>query len=241
MRVTLEPSAILASQSSVARSRIFIVCAVLLLHGLALWALQVGLLQRMVDTVQEVVTPIAVLPGSRQPAPPPVAKPAAPDKNTPLPKPDLPQVMLSPAPLVATPVAPPAPMAIADATPAPNAPAGQTTAHPVAALAPPPPPAPAAPAKIEYPSSDANYLHNPEPLYPLASERRREYGLVLLAVVVDADGRAKSVSIKTSSGYERLDQSALKAVSAWTFVPGKRNGVPVEMTVEVPIRFKPRE
>jgi protein TonB len=64
---------------------------------------------------------------------------------------------------------------------------------------------------------------------------------VLLAVVVDAEGRPKSISVKTSSGYERLDQAALKAVAGWTFVPGKRNGVPSEMAVDVPIRFKPPE
>lgn len=60
---------------------------------------------------------------------------------------------------------------------------------------------------------------------------------MLLTVVVDTLGRAKSVQIKTSSGHDRLDQAARKGVERWTFVPGKRGGVPVETTVEVPIPF----
>jgi protein TonB len=94
---------------------------------------------------------------------------------------------------------------------------------------------------VELPSSNADYLHNPKPLYPKLSERRGEQGVVVLSVLVGADGRAREVSVKTSSGYERLDMAAREAVLAWTFVPGKRNGAAVEMSVDVPIRFKPSE
>ena len=220
------------------RFRILIVCAVLLLHALMLWALQVGLLQRVLQDA-EMVVPVAQLAELPPPPKPPVAEPPKPARQPPQ---AAPQQSPPPVP-VPTPAAPvaapaPAPVAVADAPPAPNAPTGTVTPRAAPAAAPVVAPAP---VKLELPTTDANYLHNPTPVYPPASERRRESGLVLLSVLVDAEGRAKAVSIKTSSGFERLDQSALQAVTGWTFVPGKRNGVAVEMTVDVPIRFKPRE
>jgi protein TonB len=98
---------------------------------------------------------------------------------------------------------------------------------------------PASTAKLELPSSSANYLNNPKPVYPRRSERLGEQGVVLLSVVVAADGRVREASVKSSSGFERLDQAAREAVLAWTFVPGRRNGLAVEMSVDVPIRFQP--
>jgi protein TonB len=57
-------------------------------------------------------------------------------------------------------------------------------------------------------------------------------------VLVGADGRPKDVKIKTSSGFERLDRAAREAVLGWTFVPGKRAGVPEEMWYDLPMPFK---
>ncbi len=115
------------------------------------------------------------------------------------------------------------------------------SANTMAAAEPAAMPGPPASPRVELPSSSANYLNNPKPLYPRRSERLGEQGLVLLSVVVTPDGRVREASIKTSSGFERLDQSARDAVLGWTFVPGKRNGAAVEMSVDVPIRFKPPE
>jgi len=224
---------------SVHRQRVIIVTSVLLLHVFALWALQAGLLQRVLVLAEEIVVPVEFI----TPAVPTVIKPPP---VLPKPPPSFKTPNAEPTPNPAPPVAPapaPMPLAIADPTPSANAPAGVT--HAPAAVAPvvaaPSAPAPSPAAKVELPSSDADYLHNPQPMFPPISERRREYGRVLLAVVVDTEGHPKSISIKSSSGFERLDQAALKAVTGWTFVPGKRNGVPAEMTVDVPIRFKPPE
>jgi protein TonB len=225
-----------------APSRFVVVAGVLLLHVLALWALQSGLLMRVWQEA-EILVPVAQLAELPTPPKPPVVEPSKPTKPTLQATPSVPPPPIpapAPAPAPVAPVAAPAPLAVADAPPAANAATGTPTprAAPVVVAAPVPAPVP---VRVELPSSDANYLHNPVPVYPAASERRRESGLVLLSVLVDAEGRAKAVSIKTSSGFERLDQSALQAVTGWTFVPGKRNGVPVEMTVDVPIRFKSRE
>jgi protein TonB len=127
-------------------------------------------------------------------------------------------------------------MAIADPTPAPNAPTGQTTAYPVAAPA-PPPPAPVLAPKFESPSSDADYLNNPRPEYPRLSRQRAEQGKVVVNVYIGPDGVAQKAEIKTSSGFERLDQAALATAKSWRYVPGKRGGVPEAMWFSVPINF----
>jgi periplasmic protein TonB len=84
---------------------------------------------------------------------------------------------------------------------------------------------------------DADYLSNPKPRYPLASRRLNEAGTVYLRVHVGSDGHANQVELKTSSGFHRLDQSALKTVAEWRFVPARRGSKTVASWVIVPIVF----
>lgn len=90
---------------------------------------------------------------------------------------------------------------------------------------------------IVMPITHADYLNNPHPSYPRISRRLREEGRVLLAVEIDIDGHAAQILVKHSSGYERLDQSALQTVLKWRFVPGKQAGVAKKMWVNIPINF----
>jgi len=99
------------------------------------------------------------------------------------------------------------------------------------------PAAPPAPARIELPSSDAAYLNNPKPSYPALSRRLGEQGKVVVRVLIGVDGRAQQAEIRSSSGYDRLDQAALATVRSWRYVPGTRNGVPEAMWFNVPINF----
>jgi protein TonB len=62
-------------------------------------------------------------------------------------------------------------------------------------------------------------------------------GVVILDVIVSADGRAVKVALARSSGAPDLDQAALAAVRSWTFLPGRRAGVPVVAHALVPVRF----
>lgn len=88
------------------------------------------------------------------------------------------------------------------------------------------------------PRLDPAYLHNPAPLYPALSKRNRETGTVLLLVNVSPEGNATSVTLHQSSGYDRLDQAAIQAVTRWRFVPGMRGQSVISATVIVPISFK---
>lgn len=90
---------------------------------------------------------------------------------------------------------------------------------------------------VVLPSADAAYLHNPPPVYPRMSRRLGEQGTVVLHVLISAQGLPERVELRTSSGFARLDQSALDAVPRWRFVPGQRQGVPEAMWFNVPVRF----
>jgi TonB family protein len=81
------------------------------------------------------------------------------------------------------------------------------------------------------------YRDNAPPLYPPSARRRGYEGLVVLIVEVMADGRPGEVRIGRSSGYRILDSAAQKAAARWRFEPGTRNGKPVRMLAEVPVRF----
>ena len=118
---------------------------------------------------------------------------------------------------------------------------------PIAAPAPPlePPPVEAPPAppvlapviSVAPPRFDADYLQNPAPVYPGLSRRNGEQGKVILHVLVSADGRARKVELRTSSGFERLDNAALDVVAQWRFVPAKQGDRPVDGWVLIPISF----
>lgn len=200
----------------------------MLLHVAALWALQSGLLRR----AAEVVIPVQILsefvepPKPKEPPPPP-PPPPEPKK----------QVTKTPPP--------PRPQAIREPKPSPSAPTGTLEppppAAPVAAPAPPeppaPPPAPPAPPSVQLPSSNADYLQNPKPVYPAMSKRLGEQGKTIVRVLIGVDGLPKQASIFRSSGYERLDEAARTAVMGWRYVPGKRNGVVEPMEFNVPINW----
>ena len=99
----------------------------------------------------------------------------------------------------------------------------------------------AAPAEASQPRFDAGYLKNPAPAYPSASRRLGEEGRVVLRVLVESDGRPAEVTIKTSSGFPRLDQAAEDAVRRWKFVPARKGDEAVRAAVLVPIVFNLRD
>lgn len=194
------------------------------LHIGFIWALQSGLLMR----AAEIVVPAEILTQFVNP-PAPKVEPVPPTPPTP---------PVQKKPVAKAPVQPaPQPLAIPDPAPSPNAPTGVVT--------PPLPPAPVAVAPaappgapvVQLPSSDADYLQNPTPIYPPLSKRFGEHGKVTYKVWIGADGKPQRAELVTSSGFSRLDKAAYDAVMSWRYVPGKRNGVPEAMPFNVPINW----
>lgn len=80
-----------------------------------------------------------------------------------------------------------------------------------------------------------------EPSYPASAIRANHEGTVLLSVYVLETGRVGDVRIEQSSGYGKLDESAVREARKWRFRPGLRDGVPVAMWKQVPITFQLRD
>jgi protein TonB len=83
-----------------------------------------------------------------------------------------------------------------------------------------------------------NYLKNPAPVYPRLAREKGWEGLVVLRITVDPSGRPVEVEKESGSGYEILDESAIKTVKTWRFLPARLGGLAVRSTVRVPVRFE---
>ena len=53
-----------------------------------------------------------------------------------------------------------------------------------------------------------------------------------------ASGQPDSVTVAKSSGYQILDEAALKAVMQWAFAPARRGQAAIDGWVQVPLSFK---
>ncbi len=74
--------------------------------------------------------------------------------------------------------------------------------------------------------------------YPESARARGIEGRVVLMVLVRRDGSVGDASV--SEGLDPfLDQSALRTVETWKFVPALRNGKTVEVVLQVEVEFGP--
>jgi len=89
-----------------------------------------------------------------------------------------------------------------------------------------------------YKTHGACIAENPPPIYPRAARRNGAEGRTLLLADISVKGKAKSVSLLSSSGHTLLDQAAIKAVKKWTFIVARRLGIPVESQLQIPIVFQ---
>lgn len=82
------------------------------------------------------------------------------------------------------------------------------------------------------------YDLNPRPEYPETARRRGYEGTVVVTARVLKDGTAADIRVGKGSGHELLDRAAVQAVRSWRFIPATLNEEPVEMEVDIPIRFQ---
>jgi protein TonB len=77
-----------------------------------------------------------------------------------------------------------------------------------------------------------------EPPYPPSEIRQGHEGTVLLSLQILADGRVGEVKLDRSSGFPKLDESAMREAKRWRFIPGTSDGSPQAMWKQVPITFR---
>jgi protein TonB len=101
------------------------------------------------------------------------------------------------------------------------------------------PPPPAKEVVVPPRQNARNPIAQPE--YPTMSRRLGEEGAVILLLTLDEDGRVTDAKVDTSSGFERLDEAAVKEAKRprnWKFVPGTINGKPAPMAFKFRVVFK---
>lgn len=91
---------------------------------------------------------------------------------------------------------------------------------------------------IRAPRFNAPGLTNPRPKYPRLARRKGYTGDVLLKVNVTKLGIVAAVSIAQSSGFSMLDQSALRTITNWRFLPAENGGDVVDAEILVPVSFR---
>jgi TonB family protein len=78
-----------------------------------------------------------------------------------------------------------------------------------------------------------------EPQYSEEARKARYQGTVLLEAVIRKDGKVDVIQLVRSLGFG-LDENAIEALKEWRFRPAMKNGVPVDVTLNVEVRFNLR-
>jgi protein TonB len=77
-----------------------------------------------------------------------------------------------------------------------------------------------------------------KPSYPPLALKARIGGIVVLRVLVSEKGLPTQVDV-VREGRAGLTEAAVTAVRRWTFEPARKDGVPVQTWISVPIPFEP--
>jgi len=85
--------------------------------------------------------------------------------------------------------------------------------------------------------SQPSVLVKVDPEYSEEARKAKYSGTVLLQLVVDIDGKAKSIKVVKGVGLG-LDEKAVEAVQKWKFLPGKKDGKPVPVYATVEVNFR---
>jgi len=79
-------------------------------------------------------------------------------------------------------------------------------------------------------------IRHVDPDYSSSSHSIRLEGSVIIGAVISSTGTPKKLHVVKSLDKD-VDQAAVEAVKQWLFSPGKKNGKPVAVNLEIEIRF----
>jgi protein TonB len=151
-----------------------------------------------------------------------------PDKEIPALPPPTPPIIERPPPLAVSPV----PTVVVPPPPGPR----NVIADPDT---PPAVPGEAVPAIISEIPPRAGQSTQTGPIYPAISRRLGEEGSVRLRLTIGTDGSVIDASVVGSSGFQRLDEAAIRWVRRnWRYEPATRGDMPIEATAETTLTFR---
>jgi len=79
---------------------------------------------------------------------------------------------------------------------------------------------------------------NDQPVYPEGAKEKKEQGITMLAISLDARTRILKVTVDTTSGFTDLDQAAVAAADRWYFVAASDGHRDVPGVAEVKVHFQ---
>ena len=201
--------------------------AIVVLHIAGFYAIQSGLLSRVVTAAMPTITTISIIAPPAPPKPPAPSVPKTVELSAPVPRaviPPLPLIAVAPSEPTITPPQPTRAEAAPVATAAPTAPAAPS----------PTPPAPSTPRTV----SSVEYIKAPQLIYPNLSRRLGESGTVVLRILINEKGLPEQILVQKSTGYSNLDEAGRQAAQRALFKPMIENGKPVPVYVLVPLTFQ---
>jgi protein TonB len=90
---------------------------------------------------------------------------------------------------------------------------------------------------ILQPQVDPRYPFT-EPEYPTPDIRMGHEGTVWLTIEILPNGRVGAVRVDQTSGFVRLDESAVREARKWRMKPGTQDGIAIPMYKRVPVTFR---
>ena len=79
-------------------------------------------------------------------------------------------------------------------------------------------------------------VYSPEPEFSDEARMAKYQGIVTLTIIVTPDGRPVDIQVSRALGMG-LDEKAMAAVRTWRFEPGKKDGHPVAVRMDVEVDF----
>jgi len=79
-------------------------------------------------------------------------------------------------------------------------------------------------------------IYGPEPEFSDEARKAKYQGTVVLWLVVGSDGRTHDIRVQQSLGMG-LDEKAIEAIRQWKFEPGRKDGIPVAVQVDIEVNF----
>jgi TonB family protein len=80
-------------------------------------------------------------------------------------------------------------------------------------------------------------VYQPNPDYAERPRRKKLQGVVVLSMIVSADGTVRDPQV-TQSLDKDLDKKAVECVKKWRYEPATKDGKPVAMRVAVEVDFR---
>jgi len=87
-------------------------------------------------------------------------------------------------------------------------------------------------------TTQARPRSRPKPRYPRSAQRQGIEGFVTLRLRIDATGRVEDAVVVTSEPDGVFEDAALATARRYRFAPARRDGEPVETTLQQTIRFE---